>query len=85
MICTSPTNVIPGGSAVKNLPTNTGDLSSIPWVREIPGKRNGNPPQYSCLENPMEPCGLQSMGSQRVRRDSATKEQQPHKMKGFNL
>jgi len=25
----------------------------IPWVRKIPGKENGNPLQYSCLENPM--------------------------------
>ena len=34
---------------------------------------NGNPLQYSCLENPMdeEPGGLQSMGSQRVRHDWA--------------
>ena len=24
-----------------------------PWVRKIPGEGNGNPPQYSCLENPM--------------------------------
>ena len=24
-----------------------------PWVRKIPGKGNGNPLQYSCLENPM--------------------------------
>ena len=25
-----------------------------PWVRKIPGEGNGNPLQYSCLENPME-------------------------------
>jgi len=25
-----------------------------PWVRKIPGEENGNPLQYSCLENPME-------------------------------
>ena len=25
-----------------------------PWVRNIPGERNGNPLQYSCLENPMD-------------------------------
>ena len=24
------------------------------WVRKIPGEGNGNPPQYSCLENPMD-------------------------------
>ena len=35
------------------------------------GEGNGNPLQYSCLENPMDrgPGGLQSMGSQRVRHD----------------
>ena len=25
-----------------------------PWVRKIPGGRNGNPLQYSCLENPTD-------------------------------
>ena len=25
-----------------------------PWVRTAPWKRNGNPLQYSCLENPMD-------------------------------
>ena len=40
----------PGGSAVKNLPTNAEDTGLIP----DPGERNGNPLQYSCLENPMD-------------------------------
>ena len=42
-----------------------------PWIGKIPGAGNGNPLQYSCLENPMdsEPDGLQSMGLQRVGRD----------------
>ena len=38
---------------VKNLPSNAGDLGSIPGSRRSPGKGNGNPFQYSCLENPM--------------------------------
>ena len=25
-----------------------------PWMRKIPGRRNGSPPQYSCLENSMD-------------------------------
>ena len=25
-----------------------------PWVRKIPGGGNGNPLQYSCVENPMD-------------------------------
>ena len=42
-----------------------------PWFGKTPGKGNGNPLQYSCLENFMDrgACGLQSMGSQRVRQD----------------
>ena len=45
---------LPGGSVVKNLPSNAGDVGSIPGPRRSPGERNGNPLQYSCLENPMD-------------------------------
>ena len=38
----------------------------------MPWRRNSNPPQYSCLGNPMEPGRLQSMRSQRVRHNFAT-------------
>ena len=46
-----------GGSVVKNLPADEGDageLSSIPGSGRPPGEGNGNPLQYSCLENPMD-------------------------------
>ena len=33
---------------------NAGDLGSIPGWGRSPGKGNGNPFQYSCLENPMD-------------------------------
>ena len=33
---------------------NTGDPGSIPGSGKSPGERNGYPPQYSCLENPMD-------------------------------
>ena len=33
---------------------NAGDLSSIPDLGRSPGEGNGNPLQYSCLENPMD-------------------------------
>ena len=33
---------------------NAGDLGSIPGSGRPPGERNGNPLQYSCLENPMD-------------------------------
>ena len=64
----------PGGSEVKVFACNVGDLGSIPGLGRSPGGGNGNPLQYSCLENPMEeePGGLQSMGSQRVGHDWAT-------------
>ena len=41
---------------VKNTPANAGgirDKSSNPGLGRYPGGRNGKPPQYSCLENPM--------------------------------
>ena len=44
----------PGGSAVKNLPANAGDAGSIPGLGRSPGQENGNPLQYSCLENPTD-------------------------------
>ena len=39
---------------VKNLPANAGDLGSILGMERSPGGGHGNPPQYSCLENPMD-------------------------------
>ena len=39
---------------VKNLPANAGDLGSIPGLRISSGEGNGNPLQYSCLENSMD-------------------------------
>ena len=41
---------------VKNLPANAGDkrdLGLIPGLGKSPGEGNGNPLQYSCVENPM--------------------------------
>ena len=43
---------LPGGSVVKNPPANAGDTGSIPGWGRSPGEGNGNPLQYSCLENP---------------------------------
>ena len=44
----------PGGSEVKASAWNAGDLGLIPGSGRSPGEGNGNPLQYSCLENPME-------------------------------
>ena len=63
----------PGGSVVKNMPTNAGDLGSIP------GERNGNPFQYCCLGNPIGRGawqGYSTWGCKRVRHDLTTKQQQ---------
>ena len=48
---------LPGGSEVKSLPANAGDIGDtglIPGSRRAPEGGNGYPLQYSCLENPME-------------------------------
>ena len=47
----------PGGSVVKNLPANAGDLrdpGSIPGSGRSPGGGRGHTLQYSCLENPVD-------------------------------
>ena len=44
----------PGGAVVKNLPANAGHSGSVPGLGRSPGEGNGNPLQYSCLENPMD-------------------------------
>ena len=61
----------PGGSEVKVSARNVRDLGSIPGLGRSRGEGNGNPLQYSCLENPMDggAGGLQSTGSQRVGHD----------------
>ena len=43
-----------GGSAVSNLPASAGVTGSIPGSGRFPGGGNGNPLQYSCLENLMD-------------------------------
>ena len=56
----------PGGSVVKNLPANAGDMSSISGSGRSPEEGNGYSLQYSCVGNPSEkPGGLQSMGLQK--------------------
>ena len=43
----------PGSSDGKESACNAGDLGLIPRSGSFPGEGNGNPLQYSCLENPM--------------------------------
>ena len=49
-----PSSDVPGGSDGKASAYNVGDPGSIPGLGRSPGEGNGNPLQYSCLENPME-------------------------------
>ena len=44
----------PGGSDGEESAHNVGELGSIPGLGRLPGEGNGNPLQYSCLENPMD-------------------------------
>ena len=47
----------PGGSVVKNRPASAGDIADvglIPQSGRSPGEEDGNPLQYSCLENIMD-------------------------------
>ena len=63
----------PGGSVVKNLPANGGDIGSVSELGRSPGRGNSNPFQNSCGKIPWteDPGGLLHMGSQRVTCDWA--------------
>ena len=43
-----------GGSVVKNLPANAGDMGSILGLGRSPEEGNGYPLQHSCLKDPMD-------------------------------
>ena len=68
----------PGGSVVKNPPSNAGNVGLILGLGRSPGAGNGNPLQYPCLENSInrEAWRAQSMGLQRVRHNWVTKHTQ---------
>ena len=58
----------PGGSDGKESTCNGGDMGLIPGSGKSPGEGNGNPLQYSCLENPMDRAWWATVvGLQRVR------------------
>ena len=62
MILGLPVKGFPGGSVVKNPPANVGDTGLIPGSGRSPGGGNGDPPQYSCLGNPMDRGALRTTG-----------------------
>ena len=59
----------PGDSDSKESACNAGDLGLIPGLERSPGEGNGNPLQYSCLENSMDRVAWRATihGSQRIR------------------
>ena len=68
----------PGDSDGKESSCNAGDMGLIPELGRSPGGGQGNPLQYSCLENPMERSlvGYSPWGCKRVRHNLATNQQQ---------
>ena len=64
---------------VKNPPASAGDVGSVPGLERSPGERNGNPLQYSCLNNPMNIGAWRAIvhGIARVGHDLATKPPPP--------
>ena len=63
--------ILPQWLSGKESACQIGDVGSILGLGRSPGEENGNPLQYSCLENPQteEPGGLQFTGLQRVGQD----------------
>ena len=59
-----------------SLPADAGDTDSVPSLGRSPGEGNGNPFQYSCLENPKRRLvGYSPWGCKRVRQDLVSKKQ----------
>ena len=55
-----PPKGFPVGAVLKNPPASVGDVGSISGSGRSPGEGNGNPLQYSCLENSMDRGALQA-------------------------
>ena len=69
---------LPQWHSGKESTCNAGDLGLIPGSGRSPGEENGNPLQYSGLENPMDRSlvGYRPGGHKRVRHNLVTKQQQ---------
>ena len=77
----------PHSSVGKESACSAGDLRSIPGLGRSPGERNGNPLQYSCLENLMDRGTWQATihGVARVRHDLGTKERKRERNRADNI
>ena len=68
----------PGGSGIKNLPAMqetcvwSGDMGSIPGLERSLKEKNGDPLQYSCLDNPMDRGALQATVHEVVKESDVT-------------
>ena len=60
---------LPMSSEGKESASNAEDPDLIPWLERSPGEENGNPLQYSCLENSMD------RGAGKAAADGITKSQ----------
>ena len=68
----------PGGSVVKNLPANAGDMDLFPGSGRSHRRGHGNILQYSCLENPLDKrslVGYSPWGHKRVGHNLVTIQQ----------
>ena len=75
VLCSLKLDNFPRSSVSKESACNAGDPSSIPGSGRSSGEENGNPLQYSRLENPMDKGAWQATvhGLSRVKHDLATK------------
>ena len=75
----------PGGSDGKVSDWNVGDLGSIPGLGISPGGRNGNPLQYSCLENSMDRGAWQATVHRVTKSRTQLKQLSMHTLLGMKL
>ena len=69
--------MIAGGAVVKNSPASERDAKDAAALERSPGVGNGNPLQYSCLENPMDRRAWQS-AVHGVKKSDTTKRAHTH-------
>ena len=80
------TKGFPCSSVSRESACNSGDLGSIPGLGRSSGEGNGNPLQYSCLENPMDRGAWQATvhGITKVKHNLGTKPPPPTKTNIIN-
>ena len=63
---------------IEHLAANAGDTGSIPGSGRFPGGGQGNPLQYSCLENPMDRGAWQAMVQRVAKSQTRLKQLSKH-------